>query len=197
MKKEIMRYAALFIILSLFASATLPALAHLEPDLNSFWAFNTPTINGTMASGEWTDAAVRSFTLDMRSRSDGSHNKYLNGTLYVKNDYTNLYLLVKIYNDTYWATDLANRWKGLAILFDNNHNGVLDQGENGEAMTTWTGSPFYSTNDLYYDSVGQCPVSVRAAIPRSRPPQGSGPNRRLEYAAGLHARRRAFLPIAS
>lgn len=154
MKNNIMRYAALFIIVSLFASATLPALAHLEPDLNSYWAYNTPTINGTMAPGEWTDAAVRSFTLDMRSRLDGSHSKNLNAKLLVKNDYNNLYILVQIYNDTYWATDFANRWKGLAVLFDGNHNGVLDQGENGEGITTWTGSPFYAKNDLYYDAVG-------------------------------------------
>jgi len=153
MKRE-MKYGALVLILSLWVAAVIPAFAHLGPDLNSFWAYTTPTINGTMGSGEWTDAAVLNFQLFMRSRADGSLKNTLNAALYVKNDYNNLYFLVKIFNDTYWATDLANRWKGLAVLFDNNHNGVLDQGENGEAITTWSGSPFYSKNDLYFNAGG-------------------------------------------
>jgi hypothetical protein len=154
MKKEIIRYGALFIVISLFAAATLPAFAHLEPDLNSFWAFTPPTINGTMVPGEWADAATRTFQLFMRSRGDGSLQNTLDAILYEKNDYTNEYFAVQIFNDTYWATDFANRWKGFAMLFDNNHNGVVEQGENGEGITTWTGSPFYSKNDLYYDAVG-------------------------------------------
>jgi hypothetical protein len=153
MKKEIMTIMALFIIIPLIVSAISPAFADIGTDINSYWAFNTPTINGTISPGEWTDAAVRNFTLDMRTRLDGTHVKYLNGTMYVKNDYSNLYIAVKIYNDTYWATDLFNRYKTLAILFNGNDNGSLGYGENGEGISTWraTGSPFYFNNDLYYD----------------------------------------------
>lgn len=154
MKKDIMKYAALFIVIALLVSATLPAMADIGLDINSFWASTTPTINGTMAPGEWADAAVRTFQFEMRDRIAGNLQNTLDAWLYVKNDYTNLYIAVKIRNDTYWATDLSNRWKGFAILFDNNDNGILEQGENGEAKTTWTGSPFYSQNDLYYDAVG-------------------------------------------
>jgi len=154
MKKEIAYCGALVIIISLWVSATLPALGFLEPDLNSFWAFTTPTIDGHISPGEWTDAATRNFKLYMRSRGDGSLQNTLNAILYEKNDYTNEYFAVQIFNDTYWATDFANRWKGFAMLFDNNHNGIIEQGENGEGITTWTGSPFYSKNDLYYDAVG-------------------------------------------
>lgn len=161
--KQKMKYGALVLILSLWVAAIIPTFAHLGPNLNSFWAYTTPTINGTMGAGEWTDAAVVNFQLFMRSRSDGSLQKTLNASLFVKNDGNNLYISVKIMNDTYWATDLANRWKGLAMLFDNNHNGVLDQGENGEAMTTWTGSPFYSANDLYYDAVSNSWLSDLSA----------------------------------
>lgn len=154
MKKSMMKYAALFIVISLWVSATLPVLADLEPDMNTFWAWTTPTINGTMGVGEWTDAATRSFQLFMRARGDGSLQNTLNAKLYVKNDYTNLYVLVQIFNDTYWATDFANRWKGFAILFNRFDNGSLGQGENGEGITSWSGSPYYTKNDLYYDKIG-------------------------------------------
>ncbi|MBX5326616.1 MAG: InlB B-repeat-containing protein [Candidatus Bathyarchaeia archaeon] len=149
--RDLSRLLSVLVISLLFASATLPALAHLEPDLHCFWASTTPSIDGTMGLGEWSDANTRDFTLEMRKRADGSLDIKLNASLYVKNDYTNLYILVKIKNDTYWATDFANRWKGFAILFDDNHDGVVGAGENGEGVTSWTGSPFYSKNDLYYD----------------------------------------------
>ena len=151
MKKAIPIVAVLFLIIPLIVS-TMPLVhADIGTDINSHWAFTAPTINGLVAPGEWTGAAVRSFTLDIRDRTVGNHVLYLNGVMYVENDYNNLYVAVQIYNDTYWATDFANRWKGLAILFNEKDNGTLGFGENGEGITSWTGSMFYSQNDLYYD----------------------------------------------
>lgn len=135
-------------------SISLPAFADIGTDINSYWAFTTPTINGTLGPGEWTDAKIVNFQFYMRSRSDGTLKNTLNAKLYVKNDYNNLYVAAQIFNDTYWATDFSNRWKGFAILFNNYDNGSLGQGENGEGITTYTGSPYYSKNDLYYDKVG-------------------------------------------
>jgi hypothetical protein len=151
MNKAIPIVAALFIIIPLLVSAMPLAHADIGTDINSYWAFTKPTINGVIAPGEWTDAAIVNFQFYMRSRTDGSLQNTLNAKLYVKNDYNNLYIAVQIFNDTYWATDLASRYKGLAVLFNNKDNGSLGFGENGEAIETWTGAPFYSKNDLYYN----------------------------------------------
>jgi hypothetical protein len=90
----------------------------------------------------------------MRSRSTGALNKTLNAKLYVKNNYTYLDVAIQIFNDTYWATNGGSRYKGFAIMFNNNDNGSLGFGENGEEIQTWPFAPFYlPKNDLYYDKV--------------------------------------------
>lgn len=145
------------IIVLLCVFTPLPVSAHLEPDLNSFWATTTPTINGTIAPGEWADASIRDFTLEMRDRLYGSLNRTLNARLYVKNDWANLYMAVQIFNDDYEAQDAASYYKGLFVLFDNNHTGVLSAGDNGEGITTYVSSTFYSHNDMYYTGSGWDP----------------------------------------
>jgi len=125
--------------------------ADLGTPINSHWATTVPTINGVLAPGEWTDAAVRDFTMEMRARFGGALVKTLNGTFYVKNDYNNLYCLVQIYNDDYEAIDALTRFNGLFLLFDNNHNHALEYGENGEGVQTWPGATFYTRNDAYYE----------------------------------------------
>jgi hypothetical protein len=156
MKRKVMISSLLGISLCVILafSMSLPAFADIGTDINSYWASTTPIINGILSPGEWADAKIVNFQFYMRSRTDGSLQNTLNAKLYVKNDYDNLYVAVQIFNDTYWAQDLASRYKGFAILFNNNDNGTLGQGENGEGITTWTGSPFYSKNDLYYDKIG-------------------------------------------
>jgi hypothetical protein len=156
MKRKVMISSLLGISLCVILafSMSLPAFADIGTDINSYWASTTPTINGILSPSEWADAKIVNFQFYMRSRTDGSLQNTLNAKLYVKNDYNNLYVAVQIFNDTYWAQDLASRYKGFAILFNNNDNGTLGQGENGEGITTWTGSPFYSKNDLYYDKIG-------------------------------------------
>jgi hypothetical protein len=141
----------LTILLMMFLMMVPLASAHLESPINSRWAYTVPTIDGTITSGEWTDAAVRDFTLNMRSRSDGSLVQSLSARFYVKNDYTNIYAAVQIFNEDYDARDAANEWDGFFLLFEADHDGVLADGDNGEGVTTWTGSPFYTKNDLYYN----------------------------------------------
>lgn len=156
MKKRVIIISLLGMILCVILafSTCLPAFADIGIDINSYWASTPPTINGILSPGEWTGAKIVNFQFYMRSRGTGALDKTLNAKLYVKNDYTNLYIAVQIFNDTYWATNGGNRWKGLAVYFNNNDNGSLGQGENGEEITTWTGSPFYSHNDMYYDKAG-------------------------------------------
>jgi hypothetical protein len=142
----------LFVTLAgmLFLVMVAPSFGHLGNPVNSGWAATTPTINGTMATGEWTDATVVNFVLEMRSRVGGALVKTLDGQFYVKNNWNTLYCAMRIINDDYEAQDALGAYDGLFILFDDNHNGVIDIGDNGEGATTWTGSSFYSHNDLYY-----------------------------------------------
>jgi hypothetical protein len=148
MKKRALGYCVMFITILLSISAF--AHADLGTPINSLWATTTPTVNGTLGPGEWTDAAVRDFVLEMRARTDGSLMKTLNGRFYVKNNLNTLYCAVQIFNDDYEAQDFLGAYNGLAILFDDNHNHIIDVGDNGEGLTTWVGSSFYTNNDLFY-----------------------------------------------
>lgn len=191
--KKIYPVVLIAIMTSLLISMISTTSAHIGSDVNSLWAVTTPTIDGTLAPGEWTDAANVSFTMEMRSRTDGSLNKILDGRFYVKNDWNKLYFLIQIFNDDYEAQDFANRWNGLCVLFDENHNGVIDVGDNGEGVTTWTGSPFYSKNDLYYSSAGFWDADVNAgknndgnlAWSHTNPTQGAVGNWTFEMAIPL------------
>lgn len=144
---------ALCLIVSLLVWTPLHCLAYPEPLINSGWAATAPTIDGTIAYGEWANATVRNLILEMRSRTDGSLSKTLNATFYVQNNWTHLYAAIEIFNDDYEAQNFANNWNGLALLFDDDHDGVVNGGDNGEGVTTWALSPFYSNNDLYWDDV--------------------------------------------
>jgi len=131
------------------------ASAHLESDVNSRWAYTIPTIDGVISPGEWADATVRDFTLYMRERATGILNETLSARFYVKNNLTHIDAAVQIFNEDYQAIDAGNRWDGFALLFEDDHDGSLENGDNGEGVTTWAGSIFpRGKNDLYYDAVG-------------------------------------------
>lgn len=138
-----------FMIVSLAFVTTRPVQADIAPSLDSGWAGTIPVIDGLMSPGEWAGATVQNFAIQMRY-STNSLNRTLQGTLYVENNWTYAFIAVQIYNDDYEAHDFGGHYKGLAILFNDNDNGTLGVGDNGEGVTTWTGSPFYTNNDLYY-----------------------------------------------
>jgi hypothetical protein len=163
-KKAIIVFASLFTMFTLLFVMVPPALAHLGTPIDSGWAALPPVINGNMAAEEWSAATVRNFTLEMRSRSDGTLNRTLNARLYVMNNWTQLFLAVRIFNDDYEAQDAGGRYNGLFVLFDDNHDGVLSVGDNGEGVTTWKFSPFYSANDLYYAGGGFWDSDVDAGM---------------------------------
>jgi hypothetical protein len=150
--------ATFFVTLSLCVMVVSPAVAYLGTPINSGWAgmpYGTmPTIDGTVDHlVEWSKyhcTTIRNFTLEMRSRIDGSLDRTLDGRFYVKNNYTFIFAAIEIFNDDYEAQDFANNWNGLALLFEDDHDGVLSAGDNGEGVTSWSGSPFFSKNDLYY-----------------------------------------------
>jgi hypothetical protein len=144
-----------FMILSFTVVTTRRVQADIPPSLDSGWAGTIPLIDAHMSPGEWAGATVQNFAMQMRY-STNSLNRTLQGTLYVENNWTYAFIAVQIYNDDYEAHDLGGHYKLFAIVFNDNDNGTLGVGDNGEGVTTWnsTFSPFYKYNDLYYYGSG-------------------------------------------
>lgn len=86
----------------------------------SAWASVIPTIDGILSLGEWDDADSRIFYMGPSE----DHR----ATLYVKNDYENLYIAFQIEGVTYGPNGPA--CDGLRIWFDNDNDGTLY--ENGD-----------------------------------------------------------------
>ncbi len=124
-------------------------------DTLSAWASRTPIINGYIkpvgvfevagkehvglfvhSPAEWEDADTVSFTLNY----DGEDH---NATLYVMNDYINLYLALKIEDEDY------NRYDYVRFAFDNDHNGGIDVGDN--YLDLFGDSDYI---DSFYDNMG-------------------------------------------
>jgi hypothetical protein len=82
------------------------------------WAPTPPTINGEISASEWEKAASASFTMTI------SGNPY-DGTFYVMNDATNLYIAVKMSDATFDADD------AVAVYFDNGNDGTFGPGDDG------------------------------------------------------------------
>jgi hypothetical protein len=87
----------------------------------------------------------------MRSRADGSLVETLTARLYFTNDGNNIYFAAQIFNDDY---DAAGPTYGghdaFGLLFEEDNDGSLGSGDNGEACHTYSGSHWYANNDLYY-----------------------------------------------
>jgi len=144
------------------------ASAHLETTVvTSDWAYIIPTIEGVISIEEWKDATIHDFKLYMRSRIDGSLIDTLSARLYAKNDKTNIYVAVRIFDEDYDVEDGFGRFDGFALLFEDNHTGYLDRGDNGVGCHTWSGTIWYANNDLFYDT------SWRADVEEGRTNDGA------------------------
>ncbi|MDQ1280613.1 MAG: hypothetical protein QG670_1876 [Thermoproteota archaeon] len=108
-----------------FSAFISPVRAHSGDSLSA-WASIVPTIDGTISSGEWTDAVTESIILTTWEGSETHHC-----TLYVKNDVTNLYLAIIVRDDDYSGPQL---WGDSALFwFDNDHDGLTaNSGEVGD-----------------------------------------------------------------
>ena len=109
-------------------------------------AVSAPTIDGSMGAGEWDDADSQEFV----TRETGGGPFYTNGTIYVKNDATNLYILVVIEDDDA-EEDSCN------IFFDNDNGGGSSHtpGDDGLLCSTddFDDLFFYSSiNDFEFDT---------------------------------------------
>ena len=138
-------------LLTLFLLLMVPlASADLGTPINSRWAHTIPTINGVISPGEWTDATVRNFTFNMMTTS-GTSVKNVSARFLAKNDYNNIYAAIQIFNIDYNQLDQLARWDTIALFFDDNHNHILESGEQGEGISTNKSAPYYYYHDLYYD----------------------------------------------
>lgn len=126
-----------------------PASADLVT-VNSRWAYTSPTIDGVMSSGEWDDATVVDFPLNM-TKSDGSLNQTLDARFYVKNNLTHICAAVQIFNDDYDAEDGPGlHYDSFALLFEDDHDHTLETGDNGAAVDIWDGGSSHLNNDWYW-----------------------------------------------
>ncbi|MFQ6126073.1 MAG: hypothetical protein ACE5R6_15915 [Candidatus Heimdallarchaeota archaeon] len=81
------------------------------------------TYGGTEVPGEWDDAVKIDFLLNY---TDGSESH--NATLYIKNDYINLYMALVVRGEEYSKNDLAH------FNFDNDNDGMLENGDDQLAL---------------------------------------------------------------
>ena len=109
-------YIVLFAIL--IAISTITVHAHSpELDLTILLNSGTPVIDGTMSTGEWDNAASKTFTMNLPGGGTQP------ATFFVMADDTNLYFALKYQRDSF---DLSNNF---GVLFDNAHNGVNSLGD--------------------------------------------------------------------
>lgn len=148
------RKFSLLILLTLFLMVVLPASANLGTPVYSSWTTSPPTIDGVISGGEWTDATLVPFTFDMRLRALDFSMENLSASFYVKNDGNNIYAAVQIFNEDYDDDNLGNHYDVFGLLFEDNHDHVLVDGDNGEGIWMWSGSAFHTENDWYYNSSG-------------------------------------------
>jgi hypothetical protein len=153
-----MNKTAIGLFITIFAGMLLlgfiaPIFADIPPDVNSHWASTPPTINGILAPGEWSNAAVVPFTMQMRGRLlPYSVIKTLDGTFFVMNNASYLFIAVQIYNVWFLTADFNSNFTLFSVLFSNNDNNVLFTGDQGEGVHTWIGDPMYTNNDLFYNA---------------------------------------------
>jgi hypothetical protein len=126
MRKKIAYAFTAFLIAAVISPMGLmmhfsPAMAHSGITLSA-WTWNPPTIDGTIGDDEWRTAAKADFNI---TTPDGIYN----ATIYVMNDYENLYLAAKITDDDL-GTDIST-YDLFRFNFDNDHDGASEKGDDG------------------------------------------------------------------
>lgn len=112
-------------------------MAHSDV-LLSAWTWNQPTIDGVINAAEWSAAAKINFSLTASSL-------VYNGTIYVMNDYENLYLAAKITDDDFGTNESTVDIFG--FFFENDHDGIPhEQGDDGLVCASISGLPL----DIFY-----------------------------------------------
>ena len=109
----------------------LQAEGHAEGISLSASTSVSPNVDGVIGTDEWVDADYMDFVLASgdaaRERGVGD----INATIYVMNDHRNLYITLRI-------GDNGGLLKTVTIFFDDNHDGVMELGE--DVLRTGTDS---------------------------------------------------------
>ncbi|MEM3617653.1 MAG: hypothetical protein QXK47_01090 [Candidatus Bathyarchaeia archaeon] len=147
MKKKALVFLTAYLVAALFPASLLrfaSVKAHSGVVLSA-WTWEAPAIDGTIGEDEWSAAAKIEFNI---TTSDHIYN----GTLYVMNDYENLYLAAKITDDDF-GTD-ESTYDVFAFFFNNDHDGwpPPEHGDDGLVCWSISGRPF----DVFFynDTVG-------------------------------------------
>jgi len=115
---------------------TKPPLFTQNPELfdgYSAFADRTPRIDGAITSGfnyqgvkiggEWDDAVKIDFQLNITQSELGKSEEAHNATLYIKNDFINIYLALVVFDEESDKGDLVH------FNFDNQYNQEIDSGD--------------------------------------------------------------------
>ncbi|HET7856936.1 MAG TPA: C25 family cysteine peptidase, partial [Gaiellaceae bacterium] len=126
--------SAFSLALLVAAVLTAAASAHHDPPIvyQGPVAVVTPTINGQVDPGEWTDTPSYAVNFDG-----------VLGTVRFKHDATNLYGILTL-------NDSGLGQKSASFFFDDNHDGVIDPGEDAIEIAGGGGNG----EDFYYSSAG-------------------------------------------
>jgi len=125
-----------------------PASAHAVGV--SLSGFGTATIDGTFGPGEWDKAAQISFLANAPLNDGGGTTPV---TLFVMNDATNLYLALKIIRSSFGGATNPS------FEFDNNHNGIVEEGDDLFGMFVGIFSPPQFI-DGFRTSQPPCPLGL-------------------------------------
>ncbi len=141
--KAILLVAALLLVLSLATSVR--GLG--GTNMSAFTGSNV-NIDGTSGPGEWSDAYHLNFAWAWNNSS------LTGGALWLKNNGTDLLLLVEANGIAYRTVPPDVYYYNLYLLFDNDNNGAVNNYEDGKALTLiFSSSNALSTlRDLHYNS---------------------------------------------
>jgi hypothetical protein len=145
---ELLRKTVSGITLTLLLMALLTSVFNIQtsksesPSVGA-WASIIPSIDGTVSTGEWDDASTLTF--------DFTLYEYHKATLYVKNDFSTLFMALIITNDDYHAKD------EVLIGFDDNNDNNIQNGEDalrlcGNNEWSWDGFAIWEGDRLYWIS---------------------------------------------
>ena len=129
--------SALALLVGFVVALALPgvARAHHQPPIvfQGATAATTPTVDGVLATGEWTDASAYPVTFGT-----------LSGTVRFKHDAQYLYVALTV-------NDSGAGSKSTSFFFDDNHDGLKQAGE--DDILAFVG-PGDTGGDFYYSSTG-------------------------------------------
>ena len=105
------------------------------------------SVDGTMQASEWSDATHLSILWQLSNSSLTS-----TGDFYVKNDGSNLLVAVTAPGSTIIGTSGNAYTYSLALLFDDNNNGIVDSYDPEKVITYSTSGSSWTYSDLHYST---------------------------------------------